>query len=125
MQKKKLILTSDGLQLRDFISLQEVCRVIGKITVANERFRANQVFNLGSGTSKSVREIAMLVQHRSRKVLGFAPELSFLTAGHSKTPATLSYAVKNLSALSITVRDSSIDSEVDGLLRFCSTNFIH
>ena len=125
VQKRKLILTSDGLQLRDFISLQEVCRVIGKITVADERFRDNQVFNLGSGASKSVREIAMLVQHRSRKVLGFAPELSFFTAGHSKIPETLSYGVKKLSALNISVRDSSIDYEVDDLLRFCSKNFTH
>jgi UDP-glucose 4-epimerase len=125
VQKKKLILTSDGLQLRDFISLQEVCRVIGKITVANERFRANQVFNLGSGTSKSVREMAALVQRRSRKVLGFVPELSFLRVENSKTPAPLSYNVKNLSAFNITVRDSSINSEVDDLLRFCSINFTH
>ena len=125
MQKKKLILTSDGTQLRDFISLQEVCRVIGKITVANERFRAKQVFNLGSGASKSVLETAMLVRHRSLKVLGFAPELSFLTAGHSKTPATLSYGLKNLSTLNITVNDSTINYEVDNLLRFCSTNFTH
>jgi len=125
VQKKKLILTSDGTQLRDFISLQEVCRVIGKITVANERFRAKQVFNLGSGASKSVLETAMLVRHRSMKVLGFAPELSFLTAGHSKTPATLSYGLKNLSTLNITVNDSTINYEVDNLLRFCSTNFTH
>ncbi|MDA7738813.1 SDR family oxidoreductase [Amylibacter sp.] len=125
VQTKKLVLTSDGTQLRDFISLQEVCRVIGKITVANERFRAKQVFNLGSGASKSVRETAMLVRHRSMKVLGFAPELSFLTAGHCKTPATLSYGLKNLSTLNITVKDSTINCEVDNLLRFCSTNFTH
>jgi UDP-glucose 4-epimerase len=125
VERKKLILTSDGLQLRDFISLQEVCRVIGKITVANEKFRAIQVFNLGSGSSKSVREMAILVQGRSGQVLGFEPELTFSRVGNSKTPAPLSYGVEKLSALNITVRDSSIDSEVDDLLRFCSINFTH
>jgi len=125
VQKKKLILKTDGLQLRDFISLQEVCRVIGKITVANERFRVNHVFNVGSGTSKSVREMATLVQHRSRKVLGFLPELSFSSAENNKNPAPLSYGMKNLHELNITVRDSSINSEVDDLLRFCSKNFSH
>jgi len=125
VQRKKLILTSDGVQLRDFISLQEVCRVIGKITVTNEKFRANQIFNLGSGTSKSVLEMAMLVQARSGKVLGSVPELSSLRVGNSKATAPLSYSVKNLSALNITVRDSSMESEVDDLLRFCSINFTH
>lgn len=123
VQRKKLILTSDGLQLRDFISLQEICRVIGKITVANEKFRTIQVFNLGSGSSKSVREMAMLVQGRSTKVLGFEPELSFSRAEINKAQAPLIYGVQNLTALNIAVRDSSSESEVDNLLRFCSMNF--
>jgi len=123
VQRKKLILTSDGLQLRDFISLQEVCRIIGKITVSNEKFRSIQVFNLGSGTSKSVCQIAMLVQVRSKKVLGFEPELSFSKEESNKVQTPLIYGSRNLTALNIAVRDSSSESEVDSLLRFCSLHF--
>jgi UDP-glucose 4-epimerase len=123
VQSQKLILKSDGLQLRDFISLKEVCRIVGEITVANEKFRANQVFNLGSGIAKSVREMAMLVQARSGKVLGYEPELSFSREENNKAQATLIYGVQNLAALNITVREASSESEVDDLLRFCLINF--
>ena len=123
VQSQKLILKSDGLQLRDFISLKEVCRIVGEITVANEKFRAIRVFNLGSGTSRSVREMSMLVQRRSKKVLGFEPELYFSREENKKAQAPLIYGVQNLAALNIAVRDSSSESEVDSMLRFCSVNF--
>ncbi len=125
IQKKKLIVKSDGLQLRDFISMQEVCCVIEKIALASEKFSAIQIFNLGSGISKSVREIALLVQARSVKVLGFKPELSFLKDISSKTPLPLHYETKNLSILDIKVKEESFESEIDNLLRFCRINFIN
>ena len=124
IQTKKLIVKSDGLQLRDFISMYEVCRVIGKITLAKEKFRSLQVFNLGTGTSKSVREIAMLVQARSEKVLGFKPELSFSKSASSKTSLPLYYGTENLSALNIKVREARDEVEIDNLLSFCQKNFI-
>ena len=123
IQTKKLIVKSDGLQFRDFISIQEVCRVIEKIVLANEKFRAIQIYNLGSGISKSVREIAMLVQARSAKVLGFKPELSFLKEARSKTSLPLYYGTENLSALDIKVREEINEAEIDNLLRFCRINF--
>ena len=123
IQTKKLIVTSDGLQLRDFISMEQVCCVIEKITLINEKFRAIQVFNVGSGVSKSVREIAMLVQARSLKVLGFKPELCFLGEASSKTSLHLSYCTENLSVLNIKVREASNETEIDNLLRFCRMNF--
>jgi len=123
VQSEKLILSSDGLELRDFISLQEVFRLIGKITVANEKFSAIQVFNLGSGTSESVREMAILVQGRSKKVLGYEPELSFSREENNKAQAPFIDGVQYLTALNIAARDSSGESQVDSLLRLCPLNF--
>ena len=74
---KKMVFTSDGRQLRDFISLQEVCRVIEKIMVIKKKQKNIQIFNLGSGVTKSVHEMAMLVQERAKRVLGFEPSLYF------------------------------------------------
>ena len=125
IQTKKLNVKSDGMQLRDFISMQEVCRVIEKIILANEKFRAFQLFNLGSGISKSVREIAKLVQARSLQVLGFKPELSFLKEASSKTSLPLYYGTENLSALNIEIRYASSETEIDNLLSFCGVNFIN
>ena len=123
IQTKKLNVRSDGLQLRDFISMKEVCSVIEQITFAKQKFKAIQIFNIGSGISKSVREIAILVQARSEKVLGFKPELSFLKEASSKTPLPLFYTSENLSALDIKIKEESSEAEIDNLLRFCRKNF--
>ncbi len=125
IETKKLVVKSDGLQLRDFISMKEVCNVIEKIALVNEKFRDIQIFNLGSGITKSVREIAKLVQARSVKVLGFKPELSFLKDTSSKTSLPLHYGTTNLSMLDIKVKEESFESEIDNLLRFCRINFIN
>ncbi len=123
VQTKELIVTSDSLQLRDFISLQEVCRVIEQIVLVKEKFRLIQLFNLGSGVSKSIGEMAALVQARSRSVLGFKPELSFLNSRNSKNPLALNYCMENLCKLNIKVRDDSSESEIDNLLSFCEIHF--
>ena len=114
---------SDGAQLRDFISMQEVCRDTEKIILASEKFRALQIFNLGSGISKSIRDIAMIIQARSVKVLGYKPELNFLKEASSEASLPLYYATENLSTLGIEVSDESSESEIDNLLRFCRVNF--
>ena len=122
-ETKKLTVKSDGSQLRDFISMQEVCRVTEKIILASEKFRSLQIFNLGSGISKSIREIAMIVQARSVKVLGYKPELNFLKQVSRETSLPLYYATENLSKLWSEVRDESRESEIDNLLNFCRVNF--
>jgi UDP-glucose 4-epimerase len=83
VQSGKLVLRSSGLQQRDFISITEVVRVATTLSTRALDVQLHGVFNVGSGVSQSVLELAQMVQQRCKLVLGFEPELQRLATGIS------------------------------------------
>ena len=124
VQSRKLTLSSSGQQLRDFISLNEVCRAVAEIIVSDKKSKLLQIINLGLGVSKSVYEMAKLVQSRSKIVLGYEPDIFCHVKENNESHSPLVFMTKNLQALNISVRESSEEIEIDRLLRFCAENFV-
>ena len=123
VQKRKLVLKTNGLQYRDFIGLEQVCNVVAALAVTSKRSKGLNIFNLGSGTSKSVLEVAQLVQQRCKQVLNFEPELIYSDDDNNEQHPPLIYQNVNLSTLGINVNDLNNISEIDELLCYCQSVF--
>jgi UDP-glucose 4-epimerase len=122
VQSGKLVLRSSGLQQRDFISITEVVRVATTLSTRALDVQLPGVFNVGSGVSQSVLELAKMVQQRCKLVLGFEPELQRLATGADERHEKLEYLTDKLNKIGLTVSTNHSD-EIDSLLAFCSASF--
>lgn len=122
VQAKQLTLQSDGSQVRDFIALNAVCSVVSNLSARHRGDRVGGVYNLGSGISQTVLEIAQLVQQRSASVLGFTPSIERKKNHLVQQFAPLQYQLNALHAIGI-AHSSNIVQEVDELLVYCQKVF--
>ena len=124
-ETRKLILNTSGQQLRDFVSLAEVCRATKYFSTADRNALNSGVFNIGTGVSQSVLEMAQMIQKRCKEVLGFEPELHRPEEGGTETHPTLIYRVDRLATIGIDTNPDANVGEIDNLLRFCYSTFAH
>ena len=59
-ENKKIILLGNGGNLRDFIWMGDVCKIIHKITLHKDSL--NDIYNLSSSMTYSVKDLAKFVQ---------------------------------------------------------------
>lgn len=118
---KTMAVRSSGLQHRDFVPMNAFLDTFEKHFCQDLGNGLGGVFNLGTGTSLSVLEMATRVQQRCERVLGFKPALqthAAAGAAQGKEP-TLEYRSKYLTGS----QQFPMDTEIDSLLKFCSANF--
>jgi len=93
MTEKSPIIFGDGSQVRDFISVDDVCHANLAAMKSNEK---NGFFNIGTGTVTSIKNLAELMIRLSGKSL--KPEYSNLPEGDIKlSQADIHLAENNLS----------------------------
>ena len=122
-QTRRLVLQTSGLQQRDFVCMTEVCRVAEALIIADGGSIKTSIFNVGSGVSQSILEIATLIQQRCSIVLGFEPFLDFKKAYADEEQPRLSYMSDHLASLVISVKSMDKVIEIDELLQFCQRSF--
>lgn len=123
VQTRKLILHTSGRQLRDFVSLAEVCSAAKYFSTADGDSLTSGVFNMGTGVSQSVLEMALLIQQRCKQVLGFEPELHRPEDGATESHPMLIYRADRLAAIGIDTNGDANTAEIDNLLLFCHSTF--
>lgn len=70
---RRMVLHSAGLQWRDFIALEDACRIaLGALDAAV----APGTYNLAAGRSLTIRALAELVQDRVERACGWRPEIA-------------------------------------------------
>jgi UDP-glucose 4-epimerase len=111
----ELRLHSHGLQWRDFIALEDVCRVLDA-AIARDRVPAG-TYNLGSGSPRTIREMASVVQDAAELVCGRRPPL-IAPDPPPDTPTPYTIDVSRLRRLGL-VPALSVREAVEGTLRFC------
>lgn len=122
VQTRKLVLQTSGRQQRDFVGMSEVCRVAEHLASCNGDALLSGVFNVGTGVSQSVLEMAQLIHRRCHHVLGFEPSLQQPEGELNEQYAMLSYQLDNLAKISVNVRQNNAE-EIDRLLEFCQASF--
>ena len=116
----EIMLKSSGFQLRDFIPLTSVCKIIHALIVRDRQGCADDLYNVGSGHSMSVWEMANLVKHRCEKVLG--REISLSRGDLVEKSGELRYHVERLYKANINYKTDH-NHEIDALVRFCALHF--
>ena len=122
VESRRLVLHSNGLQERDFITMTETCRLIGLLATDNSTGKFPAIVNLGAGLSRSITGMAQLVQDRCHLKLGFRPGIENSHRGSAETLRPLRFDTDALSNAGIKVAVDSA-AETDQLLEFCQAAF--
>jgi len=117
-----LVLRSHGLQKRDFIPISDACRAIGHFINLPKELLHDGIFNVGGEYSPSVWEIACKVQKRFKDLFHKDVEIIRPPIGPNDRDEPLRYKIDLLRKTGFELT-SSIDNEIDELLRFCKANF--
>ncbi len=119
---KKLVLKSAGLQERDFITLEDVCRAVSHfIELPSDRI-CNGIFNLGGERSLSIIDMTRLIADRCKTVLGFYPEIVKPEPDGNEKVDHLTYRIDKIKTTGFDLL-SNFDKEIDNMLKFCDEHF--
>lgn len=119
----QLELSSSGIQERDFINISLVCKVVEYLLVQELHDASSQVFNVGSGVSRSVRMMAELIQSRCIRLLKYKPNLVSPGDAAEEDYGHLNYSVEKIMSLGIGISDLEFINEIDNLILFCKKYF--
>jgi UDP-glucose 4-epimerase len=113
-----MTLQSDGLQLRDFIALDDVCKAITHLLLTPAEAG---IFNVGAGHSISVWDMALLVKHRAEQYLQKSIALSRKQPIAVSVPAQLHISIDRLLKTGFSPIQNT-ECEIDTTLQYFHSN---
>lgn len=123
VQTRKIVLRTNGLQQRDFIAVNEVCRAVAHLVFSKQNyFPDNCLYNIGTGISKSIFDVAKLVQENSKEVLNIEPAIEKSLNGINEVPDSLDFKVDKLKLTKFKII-TDLNPAIQDLLIFCDSNF--
>ena len=122
VQTGKMVLQTNGLQHRDFISLANVCRTVEHVINYEGSLTSYGICNVGVGTSLSVLEMSQHIQKRCERIIGLEPTLLIPNKGDNKNNHLLEYRTDRLEKLGVKLSLENSE-EIDNLLLFCQSSF--
>jgi UDP-glucose 4-epimerase len=122
-ESSELVLNSRGFQQLDFMSMTNLCKVIGFFIFSENKYDPPTVFNVGSGKSHSVMDLTRLIQKRAENLLGALPAIKYPDSVGLENHDKLLFQTNKLKQNSIKL-DTNYSQEIDDLLQFCFKNFI-
>jgi UDP-glucose 4-epimerase len=120
---RSMTLRSTGIQRRDFITLEDVSRVVAHMVDLPNTKVGDGVFNVGSGKSLRVIDMVELIQIRCTEVLGYTPEIVRPQPAESDESPNLDYRVDRLLSTGFKLSGNP-DLEIDGILSMCNESFM-
>ena len=113
---KEMTINNNPQQKRDFISLTEVCKVISKLIDFNGLSDRAPIYNLGSGDSISLLDMALEIKILAEKILNSRVMLKHKIMKSQSKP--LIYRIEALERDSIYV-NSDRQAELISLINYC------
>jgi len=125
---KKLILRSNGKDIRDFIPISDVCRAVLhllNLDPKDERLKNidNYIFNIGGDKTITVLDMTNLIASRTEKILGYTPEIIIGENGPTQS-LDLEYSIQKLKDTGFSLQ-GSFEEEIDKTLIFCKEEFLN
>jgi UDP-glucose 4-epimerase len=100
--------------------MSSVCKILSSFFTKDKQAIGDGIFNVGSGQSMTVWEMACLTQNRCEKQLNQKIPLS--RTGTSNKTIDLEYSIKKLEDAGIAIKVDHV-KEIDMLASFCVNNF--
>lgn len=119
---KKLILHSPGLQWRDFITLDDICRAVEHFLYLSEKDIGDGLFNLGGACPLRIIDMAERIAERCNTILGFKPPIQRPMPTIKDSVPSLDYSIIKLQSTGFMLR-GEINNEIDATLRLCIKSF--
>lgn len=119
---EKLTLRSSGLQRRDFVGIQDMCRAVSHVLGLNKEQIGDGVFNVGGAWAPRVIDMTELIQARCLAVLGFTPQIIRPESHGMEATHELDFRIDRLLASGFALSDNSV-AEIDATLIFCREFF--
>lgn len=118
----QMLLKSSGLQLRDFITLTDVCGAVHHLLSLSPQRLHDGIFNLGGNHVISVFEMSQLIQQRFLNQ--FNRPVSLLRTQPDANEKVLPFSF-NSSRLEESgfIWKNNVEEELDALIHFCIKNF--
>jgi UDP-glucose 4-epimerase len=116
----KMVLQSSGSQLRDFIPMTSVCKIIQTLIAGDSQPGSDEVYNVGNGQSMSVLEMANMVKERCEVVLG--RQIPLLKTSKVEKCVEFQYNIERLRIANINY-EIDHEHEIDTLVQFCVQHF--
>ena len=120
VEKGKLSLHSNGCQYRDFICLSDVEEIIAALPVKNTH---HIIYNLGSGKSLQVKDMAMKISLLASEMLNKKISLEWPANALVTEEEGLHYSIDRLLSEGFRILNP-VDTELENLLQFCKSNFV-
>ncbi|MBT6050218.1 MAG: SDR family oxidoreductase [Candidatus Scalindua sp.] len=118
---KRMVLRSSGLQLRDFITLSDVCSAVEHLLKLPLEGLNDGLYNVGGSVARVIN-MAETIQVRCLKGLGFKPEIIYPDPVKKEASLSLDYCTNKLLATGFSIRNDRL-SEIDSTLCFCNEFF--
>jgi len=118
----KLSLRSSGLQLRDFITLNDISRAVQHILTLSPEACADGLFNLGGENPTRIIDVAERIAFRYEQLFGANLAIDRPSPLPSESSLPLDYRIDKLKATGFELR-ANIDEEIDSTLELCHHAF--
>ncbi|MDP9263648.1 MAG: SDR family oxidoreductase [Acidobacteriota bacterium] len=115
-----MVLHSSGRQRRDFIPLADACRAMQHLLELPAAGVSEGLFNVGSGWTPTVLEMAQRIAQRVQAVTGRPPEILRHEERESSAADSLDYRTDRLAETGFHGKGTdNVDRELDELIHFC------
>lgn len=116
-----LVLRTSGVQSRDFIPLADVCEIVRAAARSNAgAILPSGTYNLGSGSMRTVRDVAGLVQDAFERHTGDRPNLEAPNPP-ATWPRPYHVSIDRLAEHELRA-STALESAIDETVRFCLEN---
>lgn len=113
----RLVLRSSGVQWRDFVALSDVRAIVAAASRVDEPVLPAGTYNLGSGRSMTIRQLAGLVQDAFEQRTGARPELEAPDPG-TEQPEPYRVSVERAAQHGLRA-ETPVEQAVDESVAFC------
>lgn len=117
---KKIVINSDGQQLRDFITINNLCRAAYHII--NIKKSKNIIYNIGGNSGIKLVTFLNIFVKRFEKKYKTLPELIFKKTIKKEENSYLDYRIDRIKKTGFKLINNT-DKEIDDLIFFCEKNF--
>ncbi|TGK48576.1 SDR family oxidoreductase [Leptospira bouyouniensis] len=119
--KRELTIHSNEQQQRDFIPIRNITKTIEMIINQKNPLNHN-TFNLGSGSSFTLFEMAKIIQSRTNHLFHFSPAIITNPNVKNFNGNFLEYNVDRLKSFHL-LDNVNLEGELDSLLLYCQNHF--
>ena len=120
---KEIIIDSDGTQTRNFVSVNEVCRLINFMIISfYERKLLPPIFNFGGNWTLSILDVAKLIVNQYKKTYGFSPPIHIKKKSKKSSPI-LNFDFSLITKNGFKPNDNNL-AEINELFLYVKNNFL-